>query len=221
MKKNAFNLNSFITRLFDGCISYLEIKDFVLKKYFGLNLKAIEIKNLQRELQELNDNLINLGWIERKKVVQNDTYSHKKNLTLNAVLWSKNLENGRVINQGIITKDTGESLDFLDESRKDLKGFTSKAIETLLKLMEVKRKKALKAFSQDLSPEDMIQEGLRISILFSRVSRRHHDLRFLNAAFKMNDWYYPIIKSAHTQKLLIIYLLALTEQEISSVEMSK
>jgi len=72
-----------------------------------------------------------------------------------------------------------------------------------------------------LSPEDMIQEGLRISILFSRVSRRHHDLRFLNTAFKMNDWNYPIIKSAHTQKLLIIYLLALTEQEISSVEMSK
>ncbi len=219
MKRSALNLNSFFTRIRDGFISFAEIKDFVLIKFSGLNLKEIGDENILGELQRLKTNLITLGWIEKTKGVYDKKKIQDKILSLNAIDWINSLENGRVINHGIIAKDTGVNLDLLDESGEDLKGLTSKLIESLLKHVEVKRKKALKAFSQDLSTENIILEGLGISILFSRVARRHNDIRFLNTALKMNDWYYPIINSEHNGKLLIFYLLALTEQEITVMEM--
>lgn len=219
MKRNIMNTDSFFTGLLDGWVSSSKIKDFVIKKYFGLYLKTNEAENIWGELNELNKNLVSLGWINQSEVSKKDKSIHKKAIKLNTVHWLQKLENSRVINQGIIAKDAGVSLDLLDKSGEDLKGFTSRAIESLLKLVETKRKKALKAFSPNLTTEVILYEGLRISIMFSRVSRRNCDLRFLNTAIKMNDWYYPVFKSAHTGKLLMNYLLALTEQEITASEM--
>ena len=55
----------------------------------------------------------------------------------------------------------------------------SNAIESILKYVEIKRKKILNAFSQELSDDEKTLEGLRISILFSRVSSRHSDLTII------------------------------------------
>jgi hypothetical protein len=87
--------------------------------------------------------------------------------------------------------------------------------------VEIKRKKALQTFSQDLSADNMFIEGLSISILFSRAARRHADLRFLNATLKMNDWYFPKFRSKVGGKPIIYYLVALTEQELSVAELLK
>ena len=86
----------------------------------------------------------------------------------------------------------------LMKTNEDLNGFKELALESILRIVEVKRKKILNAFSQELTDDEKIREGLRISILLSRASRRHRDLRYLNAALKMNDWYYPIFRSVHS-----------------------
>jgi hypothetical protein len=218
MKKGAFNLNSFIAKMGNSFFTGAETKGFVTNKYTILSLKKIETQNMREEFQKLKDNLITLGWIEKTEAVYKKKIKEGK-LVSNAIEWINNLEDGKVINNGIIVTDSGVNLDMLDENKEDLKGITFKSIESLLKYVEVKRQKALKAFSHDFSHEKRIQAGLEISILFSRVARRHLDLRFLNAALKLDDWYFPYFKSTHDEKSLIYFLLALTEQEISATEL--
>jgi hypothetical protein len=218
MKKGAFNLNSFIAKIGNSYFTGAETKDFVTDKYSSLSLRTSVSQNMLGEFQILNDNLITLGWIEKTDAVHKKKFQEGKFVS-NAIEWINDLKDGKVINNGIIVTDSGVNLDMLDEIGEDLTGLTFKSIETLLKFVEVKRQKALKAFSQDFSPEKRMQAGLEISILFSRVARRHSDMRFLNAALKLDDWYYQYFKSAHDEKSLIYLLIALTEQEISATEL--
>ena len=115
----------------------------------------------------------------------------------------------------------GNYLDILDHSNKDHLAFVKAAMESLLKHVEIKRKKFLKAFSHNLSIREMFLEGLAISVLFSRYAYRHKDLRFLNTAFKINDWAFPKLKRENNSKSLSLFLLALTEQEKSAQELFK
>lgn len=219
MKTGIFKLISFLIRQFDGYLTSAEIKTFVLKKYYSIRQKEPKAELMLSDLERVKDNLITLGWIEGKKVIPNQKQGTNKKISPEAVEWVNCLEDGKVINQGIVANGTGVNLDLLDECSEDLKGFTAEVLESLLKHVEVKRKKALKTFSQDFSDGNMLLEGAAISILFSRAARRHMDLRFLNAALKINDWYYPKVRIAVDGKTLIYYLLALTEQEISAVEL--
>ncbi|MDP2964975.1 MAG: hypothetical protein Q8N39_02920 [Pelolinea sp.] len=219
MKTGSSKLISFLTRQFDGNLTPAEIKTFVLKKYYSIRQKEPKAELMLSDLERVKDNLIILGWIEGTKAIPNQKQGANKKISPEAVEWVNCLEDGKVINKGIIVNGASVYLDMLDKNSRDLKVFTSDAMESLLKHVEVKRKKALNAFSQDLSAENMLLEGLAISILFSHAARRHTDLRFLNAALKMNDWYYPKLRIAVDGKPLIYYLLALTEQEICAVEL--
>ena len=216
---SSIKFDSFFAGLFDRRPSASEIDDFVLKKYHSLKHKPYVAEDILSELVELKNNLVYLGWIEQDDAVRADT--NRRNIRSTVYQWVENLSNGKIIDHGIIATSAGANLDWLDDNGEDLNGFTSTSIEALLKFVEVKRKKALKAFSRELTSDERIQEGLRISMLLSRASRRRGDLRFINTAFKMNDWYYPILKSSRTEKYLIDYLLALTEQEKSAAEMLK
>lgn len=220
MKKIAFKLVTLLSKEFDGYLSSAAVKNFVLRKYPSISMKE-KSELLMSDMQDLENNMISMGWIEGTKVDNYPKKNQGNKYPSEIHGWTKSLDNGRVINHGVIEKGTGVALEFLISTESDFNGFSSKAIESLLKFVEIKRRKALKAFSQDLSPENMLLEGLKISILFSRVARKHSDLRLLNAAFKMNDWYYPIFKSATKGKSLNSYLLALTEQELSAMELLK
>lgn len=219
MVKRDSRLISFLSRQLDGCLKPDVIKQFVLKKYSSIIQNEPSMELSTNILERIKDNLITLGWIEVNKGIHNQKHDQSKILQPGAVEWVKYLENGRVINQGIIAKGAGDYLDTLDECRPDLKDFTAEALESLLRYVEVKRKNALNAFSRNVSAENKVLEGLAITILFSRAARRHTDLRFLNAALKMNDWYFPRLKTAFGGKPLLHYLLALTEQEISAMEL--
>ena len=219
MTRKASKITSFFARSFEGYLSASEIKEFVLKKYYQLNIEPKKGERVDSELVELKTNLANLGWIELEEPVQSEKKNTDEDERSNVYQWFNNLKNSRIIDQGIIANGAGANLDWLDEKNEDLNGFTSMALESILRIVEVKRKKILKAFSQELTSDEKIREGLRISILLSRASRRHDDLRYLNAALKMNDWYYPIFRSAVSGKSLIYYLLALTEQEKSAAEL--
>ena len=81
--------------------------------------------DLITNLIELRKNLALLGWIESERC-----YSRLKKVLMKKILnskivhWFKNLDNGRIINQGIIANGAGVNLDWLDENNEDLNGFT-------------------------------------------------------------------------------------------------
>ena len=200
-------------------ISPKEIREFVLRKYIAINQKAILSENLLEEWQTLNTNLSVLGWQNNTAVDQKGNIYRDKGKTQNAIDWINTLENGRIIDHGFIAENSGFFLDILDKRNENLNGFTTANIESLLKFFEVKRNKAIWAFQGELSINRVILNGLQISVLFSRTARRHHDLRYLNIALKMNEWYLPLIKKESNTALIIIFLLAMTEQEISALEL--
>lgn len=210
---------SFFAGSFESYLSASEIKEFVLKNFYQLNIGLKKDERIDSEFIELKSNLAILSWIEQEDPERSEMKNAGEDDRSNVYQWFNNLKNNKIISQGIIAKGSGENLDWLDERNEDLNGFIASALESILRIVEVKRKKILRAFSQDLAGDEKIREGLRISILLSRASRRHDDLRYLNAAFKMNDWYYSVIRSAASENSLIYYLLALTEQEKSAAEL--
>jgi hypothetical protein len=216
MKKIESRLISLLTRKCAGYLTPSEIKKFVLKKYHLLSENESKAEPIASDLIRVKANLIILGWVDGIKMSVN--YKHKKP-SQKVDEWVNSLEHGKVINQGIIAVGTGVYLEMLDESGEELKSFSKNALESLLRHVEVKRKKSLDSFSQSLSYKEKILEGLAISILFCRTARRHADIRFLNTALKMNDWVFPMVKNEVSGNPLILYLVALTEQEISVMEL--
>lgn len=200
-------------------ISPKEIREFVLRKYPAINQKAILSENLLEEWQILNANLDILGWQNNNTVDQKGNENQDIEKIQNAIDWISTLENGRVINRGIIAENSGLHLDILDKNDKNFNDFTTASLESLLRFFEVKRKKAISAFQGELSTNRVLLNGLQISILFCRAARRHHDLRYLNIALKMNEWYLALMKKESDTALIIIFLLAMTEQEISAMEL--
>jgi len=219
-KIKPFNL-SFLTHEFKGFLSDSETKEFILGKYGDLNFDQQKSGVFEKELFQIRMNLAALGWIELKDSFPIEKKLNDRNGRSIVYQWFTNLKNGRIIEQGIIANGAGENLDWLDENNEDLDGHKAEAIESILKIVEVKRKKTMEAFSRELTYDEKVQEGLRISILISRASRRHKDLRYLNAALKLNDWYFSICRKTKSKQTQVFYLLALTEQERSVAEMLK
>lgn len=219
MKKTDPKVASFLARVFEGSLSVSKIKEYVLKKYYQLNTEPQKIEGIDSELFELKTNLADLGWIGLDELIQIKKINEEDTNRSNVYQWIENLKHRRIIDRGIIAKGTGANLDWLDEKNEELNGFTAMSLESILRIVEVKRKKIINSYSQELTRDEKILEGLKISILLSRASRRHNDLRYLNAALKMNDWFFQIFRSVVTGKLLIYYLLALTEQEKSAAEL--
>jgi len=65
----------------------------------------------------------------------------------------------------------------------------------------------------------MLEEKIAMAIFFSCYARRHEDLRFLNAAFKLNEWLASDYKKMKGTALRLYFLKALAEQEISAKEL--
>jgi hypothetical protein len=89
-------------------------------------------------------------------------------------------------------------------------------LEKLLKHVEVKREHALQKFTQKIPAEQQWLERCDISILFSHTARRWHDLRFLNTALKMNEWYINELGRTSSDLCAARLLIALAEQELSA-----
>lgn len=116
--------------------------------------------------------------------------------------------------RGVLRPGCGRYLDALSRSGTQADAF----LESLLRHVEVRRQNALGKFSQELPEETQWLERCDISILFSRFARRRRDLRFLNTAFKMNEWYLKETRGM-SDAVQARLLLALAEQERSAGEL--
>ncbi|MBT3670856.1 MAG: hypothetical protein HN547_11550 [Chloroflexi bacterium] len=129
--------------------------------------------------------------------------------------WIEVLPKKRVIGFKGFFPRTGEMMLWLIENKpNEYIRFFDSQIETLLRIIEIKKQKALvhnqTGYKQYLEPDRQL-----LSILLSRISRETKDIRFLNTALKMNDWSYPFYRRENTSPDLINYLLAVAEAEYS------
>lgn len=85
-------------------------------------------------------------------------------------------------------------------------------LEYLLRHVEVKRRASLALDPPAAAPQVHL-ERCAASILFSQAARQLADLRFLNAALKLNDWEFQAHRRLAPGPQLWRYLLALAQAE--------
>ena len=191
--------------LLDREIDPQKIREYIEGKYSSLQDRSDLGKTVEKDLADLRRTMIELGWLSGGQPLYEDVAKSEFQA-----------ETGWFGRQGL-TPGAGQELDRLDsqgESRQ-----VSEILEKLLRHVEVKREKSLGKFTQSLTPAQAWLERCNVSILFSRAARRHHDLRFLNAALKMNEWYFQKIGNSRSPEITTRYLLALAEQELSAKEL--
>ena len=90
-------------------------------------------------------------------------------------------------------------------------------MECLLRHVEVRRKDSLPTLPTLADPDrQLIRHD--IALCFVTATRRWDDIRFLNAALKLNDWAYRSYRRGSITQPLSRYLLALTECELALIE---
>lgn len=93
----------------------------------------------------------------------------------------------------------------------------SDMMERLLRHIEVRRRGC---FQKSVSRrEDTWSMRHRAALLLSEYALCVKDLRFLNAALKLNDWAFPRYRRASSRKNLPLYLAALHSQECALREL--
>ena len=131
--------------------------------------------------------------------------------------WLDSLSGGKIITRNRIISRSGKYLLFwINQSTNEKR--LEENMEDLLRHVEVKRKDSLLINPHAKSSEAWLEKHT-VSIAFSVYARKTHDFRFLNAAFKLNDWAYPNHKRQPVGRQLIRYLWALAEAETSAREL--
>jgi hypothetical protein len=127
--------------------------------------------------------------------------------------WLASLGEGKVIGRSGLMPGAGTALIGLLEQPPEDRTFDLDALlESLLRHVETRRKAGLR-LSWAPEGQDPWMEWLAIAILFTRAASRRGDLRFLNAALKINDWAYPSHRRTRLGPRLARYLLSVAEQE--------
>lgn len=202
--------------LFDRNPDQGDIRAFIERHYTRLWGKKNLPEECMHDLVRLERLLVELGWespgLEEAASEKRTEESHPEQFA--------HLRDKEVFGLEGLQPGCGQYLDKLDQSAKNNeRAVAADIMERLLRHVEVRREKSLSKFCAGISEEQQWMERYDISILFSRTARRHHDLRFLNAALKMNEWYLGRINSSAPNERLARLLLALAEQELSAREM--
>jgi len=128
--------------------------------------------------------------------------------------WRASLPEDKVVIKGVVPRALGRSLAALEAANDpDTADFTARAVESLLRHVEVKRRAALTLFSPPLNPDEARLERCDLAIYLCLRARRCGDLRLLNTALKLNDWAYPAFRGRAKPDAQARYLRALAEQE--------
>ncbi|MDK2979797.1 MAG: hypothetical protein PWQ55_144 [Chloroflexota bacterium] len=207
LKRGAGRVLDGALRAFDQQLTAQEVRDFVEAGYHRLACQGDLAEEARQDLRLLEGLMAGMDWQTYGTALapQVDRPSPEafKDLTV---------ENCYV--RGVLQPGCGRYLDVLSGTGPQ----ADACLEKLLRHVEVKRRKALRKFNRELSAEDQWLERCDVCILFSRFARRRKDLRFLNAAFKLNEWYFREI-SAASETVQVRQLLSLAEQEASAGEL--
>lgn len=212
-------LTEAIIDFFDRHLTQEDVRRFLVSEYQAILEEQPATENLHSNLTRVGTLLAKLGWID----VENQQYLEEmESIThVNATeLWVERLNGGHVVSQGLVMIGAGENLDNLD-SRSSQEDFVRSEAERLLRHVENRRNKSLGHFSENLDKQQKFKEKTDLAIFFSRYALRHNDLRFLNVAFKLNEWLMVVCRKVQDSQLRIAFLLALAEQEISAQELLK
>jgi len=214
-----------VERIHNPIHSTGQIKEFVLNKYGWVadhmgGMAEPEKAQAAHDLYLIQANMIVLGWVNSKKN-PSKLYCPARQISSEGLLvWKKDLWDGRVIHSGVAKAGAGFYLDQL-MLKKDFSNdpFFIDNLESLLKHVETRREKCLKTFDPPMDEKNSWLQRLDIDLLFTRMARSRGDPRFLNAALKMNDWYFSYFQSHATPLELARFLLGLVEQELTFKEL--
>ena len=202
-----------------------QIKDFVLKKYgwAAYNVgKMVEPNKAEiaYDLCQIHEKMFALGWVN---IRENPFNSHRSKKQISAVelqTWIRNLRDGKVIRAGVVKAGAGFYLNQLVLNEKNNQdSFVFDNMESLLKHVETRRERCLQIFEPMPDANSVWLERLNIDLLFARTARRKKDPRFLNAAMKLNDWYFSYLQRKATLPEIVRFLLVLVEQELAFKEL--
>lgn len=132
-----------------------------------------------------------------------------------AKAWLASLPAGKPLGKAGFSAGLGQCLEVLDAANHPA---APDLLERTLRHVEVKRQDCLFSLLGG-NPSALWLERYDVLLAFCRSSRRHKDLRFLNAALKMTDWYARRYRSnASSPAERARFLLALTAQETCAKE---
>ena len=127
--------------------------------------------------------------------------------------------NGALLHQGLIDRAIIEDLAVASRQGKPLEDLDRAMLEGLLRHIEVRRRGGLHFIGHTPNHKRWPAVAL-ISSLFSRVARAEGDLRYLNAALKLNDWSYRHFNRTREVHAGLGYLCALLDAEWALLELT-
>jgi hypothetical protein len=206
-----------IIDFFDKHLNRENVRRFLVSEYQAILQEELLAENGDANLDRIGALLVNLGWIDTGK---NQSMGEMESISdvNDAELWMGRLFDGHAISRNVVMVGAGENLDTLDSHRSQ-EDFIRSEAERLLRHVENRRKKSLSQFSENLDKQQIFNEKAELAIFFSRYAKRHSDLRFLNAAFKLNEWLMGSYRKFHDKRSHAMFLLALAEQENSAGEL--
>lgn len=168
-----------------------EIRHMLLRTYW--NLAALPAKrrsaSLSEDLSATQRLLGQMGWIGGCPSSFRSS-SDVPDVVLAARHWRRSLCSKGVLENGRFAVGAGSMLDVLDRFGADEeRRFAESQCDRLLRHVEISRRHCLTRSLPALSRPALLLERCEVAILFSRLAVRHRDLRYLNTAFKMNDWF--------------------------------
>ena len=176
--------------------------------------------DIAHDLWQIYEILFALGWVNNRNNPFNTFRTGKQISTSELLAWKRDLWDGKVIRAGLVKAGAGF---YLDQSVLKEKAFRDSFVldnlESLLKHVETKRERCLKNFEPMPDANRIWLERLNIDLLFARSACRRKDPRFLNAALKLNDWYFSFFQRKATLPEMVRFLLVLVEQELAFKEL--
>ncbi|HAX97187.1 MAG TPA: hypothetical protein DCY35_11830 [Prolixibacteraceae bacterium] len=221
MKRNLLlQISDGLAGLFEGGIREQEIQNYCLKEFDQINAAHDKPQSVIRDMELAVTLLHNLEWFEVEKKGDTGGFSKDNPSAAEIREWKEFLKTRHVLQKGMMMPGGSYYLDLLDgENDKEIKLIVRSNLERILKHVEVMRRKSLSSYSTGLSHNQLWLERYDTGILFSRYARRHNDLRFLNTALKLNDWFLTKKPGGLPLECRSRLLLSLCEQEFSAKEM--
>jgi len=220
MRRLAYPLVLLATRWMDRTVPVERLHELLRRELDDLQKRPDRAH--QAMVQTQTDDLVRARWLAAKIGLLGDAEAvpppEEDAVPVQRLAqWIAAVPEGKVVTSERLVAGTGWWLDRIEsaglESHCD---FVERSLESLLRHVEIRAARCLEPVQPAATADQTWLEKHDVAILLARSARRRKDLRFLNAAMKLNDRAYP----AHRRRPVSPrYLLALAEQETAAGEL--